>query len=51
MVRAGYSPHWDPNFFRALDDVSRTIAHTLPEKDRAAFLDTASATRFEGDTK
>lgn len=35
-VRSGYSPHWNPNLFRAVDDVAKEIARVC-EADNAGF--------------
>ena len=35
-VRSGYSPHWNPNLFRAVDDVAKELARVL-EADNSRF--------------
>lgn len=44
-VRSGYAAHWDPNLFRACDDIAHALAKTFklenPKFKPALFLDAA----------
>ena len=43
-VREGYGANWDPNLFRALDDVTRELGDPLGGEAYAKFLTWAGVT-------